>query len=217
MPMSVLCFIKRAFQMLSRARGTRSESLLAPTMVCSHCSTGNNTSSPFSMTWAYLVCQSEGCLNAVEQREWSSHLCCQWQITVKNLCCIKLWKTLSKIYMDPKYKRYRQRRGRKRREGSRDGWGAMGGGRERERGGDCSSWCFLENCLLKSLYHEDRLQLALWMRGGATRPFTWKLTYYIYMSIWSRFSKFLEANGHEKQKNSWLQSPALIESACSPF
>lgn len=47
--------------------------------------------------------------------------------------------------------------------------------------------------------------------------FTWKLTYYIYMSIWSRFSKFLEADGHEKKKNSWLQSPALIESACGPF
>lgn len=72
-------------------------------------------------------------------RERSSHLCCQWQITAKNLCCIKLGKTLRKIYMDPKHKRYRQRRGRNGRVGRGEGWAAMGGGREGERGGNCSS------------------------------------------------------------------------------
>lgn len=72
MPMSVLCFIKWAFQRLSR--GQRHKILLAQIMVHSYSPTGNNTSSPFSMTWAYSLCQSEGCLNAVEQRTEQSFM-----------------------------------------------------------------------------------------------------------------------------------------------
>lgn len=73
--MSVLCFIKWAFQRLSWGQRHKvRDSSFTDHVTHLHCPTRNNKSSPFSMTWPHLMCQSEGRSNASEQRIKQSYV-----------------------------------------------------------------------------------------------------------------------------------------------